>query len=85
MRRAVAVGLIVLAAVFAILYRVENSSEDHSYNAGATPPTYVHVTTGRQYEISTPGGVSAVIARGGNLSQLDCSYTASGGTSTSCC
>ncbi len=82
MRRVLAIGLIALAAVFAILYRVENSSEDHSYNAGATPPVYVHVTLGRQYEISTPGGVSTVIAHGGSLDQLNCSYTAAGGTST---
>jgi hypothetical protein len=80
-RGLLAIALIVLAAVFAVLYRVENSSEDHSYNSGATPPLTVHVTLGRQYEISTPGGPKALTARVG-AGSLNCNYTAVNGSST---
>jgi hypothetical protein len=80
-RSLLAIGLIVLAAVFAVLYRVENSSENHSYNSGATPPLTVHITLGRQYEISTPGGPKALSARVG-AGSLNCNYTAVNGTST---
>jgi hypothetical protein len=80
-RGLLAIGLIVLAAVFAVLYRVENSSEDHSYNSGATPPLTVHVTTGKQYEISTPGGPKALTARVGS-GALNCNYTPVNGNST---
>ena len=78
---AAAVVLLVLAALFAVLYRIENNREQHSYNAGATPPTNVHITIGQQYEISTPGGIKAVTARVGAAS-LNCNYTAVGGRST---
>ena len=57
---ALAIGLIALAAVFAVLYRIDNSREDHSYNAGATPPVNVRLTMGKTYEISTPGGPSGL-------------------------
>jgi hypothetical protein len=78
---AAAVALLVLAALFAVLYRLGNDREDHSYNPGATPPTNVHVTVGQLYEISTPGGVKAVIGRIG-AGDLNCNYTAVGGSST---
>jgi len=68
--------------VFAVLYKVGNSGEDHSYNDGGRPPTNVHVTLGRNYEISTPGGVPATIARDGNATTLNCNYTPVIGTST---
>jgi hypothetical protein len=80
-RGLLAIALVVLAAVFALLYRFENSRENHSYNSGATPPLTVHVTLGKQYEISTPGGPKALTARVGSGS-LNCNYTAVNGKST---
>ena len=45
--RAFAIVLLALAVLFAVLYRIENSREDHSYNSGATPPVNVHITAGQ--------------------------------------
>jgi hypothetical protein len=81
-RAAVAVALIALAVVFAVLYRIENSREDHSYNSGSPPPVNVKITLGQQYEVSTPGGMSRLIAQGGLPSALNCNYTPVDGTQT---
>jgi hypothetical protein len=81
-RAVVAVLLIALAVVFAVLYRIENSREDHSYNSGGPPPVNVKITLGKQYEISTPGGMSRLIAHGALPSALNCNYTPVDGTQT---
>jgi hypothetical protein len=78
----VAVVLIALAVVFAVLYRIENASENHSYNSGGAPPVDVKITLGKQYEISAPGGMSRLIAHGGLPSALNCNYTPVDGTQT---
>jgi hypothetical protein len=79
---ALAIALIALAALFAVLYRIDNSREDHSYNAGATPPANVRLTMGKTYEISTPGGPSGLAGRGVNAASLNCNYTPVVGSST---
>jgi hypothetical protein len=81
-RGGLAVVLVALAALFAVLYSIDNSRESHSYNRGATPPTTVHITSGRQYEISMPGGPSALTARVGATAALNCNYSQLGGSST---
>jgi hypothetical protein len=81
-RTALALLLIALAAVFAVLYRHENSGEDHSYNAGNPPPASVEITAGKQYEISTPGGMDTLLAGGGDPTKLNCNYTPLTGNST---
>jgi len=82
LKAVLAVGLIALAALFAVLYRIDNSREDHSYNAGATPPTTVRLTKGRTYEISTPGGRSTLAATGASAGALNCNYTTVRGAET---
>ncbi len=79
---ALAVALIVLGIVFAVLYRYENSRETHSYNDGGAAPVYVHLTDGKQYEISTPGGMDALTKAGSSASALNCSYTPQDGAAT---
>jgi hypothetical protein len=79
-RGVVAVISLVFAALFLLLYAVLNHTEDHSFNAHATPPTTVEVTAGQTYEISTPGGVVGLQHRGVSLSGLTCTYTQAGGT-----
>jgi hypothetical protein len=79
---ALAIGLIALAALFAVLYRLDNSRENHSYNAGATPPANVRLTMGKTYEISTPGGLPSLTDRGVNPASLNCNYTPVVGSST---
>jgi hypothetical protein len=73
--------LLGVGVVFAVLYVVFNGSEHHSFNAGALAPDTVHVTAGKTYEISTPGGVKAIAKRGGDPNTVSCSYTVSNGAS----
>ena len=82
-RGALAVILIVLGVLFAVLYRIDNSGENHSYSAGGKAPSYVQLTAGKQYEISARGGMKALIAAGGSAGSLNCSYTPSDGNTTS--
>jgi hypothetical protein len=78
-RGAIAVVLLVLAAVFFAGYLVFNGSEHHSFNAGATPPTTVHVTVDKTYEISTPGGIPSLLHRHLDPDAITCQYTSSDG------
>jgi hypothetical protein len=81
-RGALAVALIILGILFAVLYRYENSRENHSYNDGGAAPIYVHLTAGKQYEISTPGGMDALVKVGSSASALNCNYTPQDGPAT---
>jgi hypothetical protein len=74
--------LIILGILFAVLYRYENSRENHSYNDGGAAPIYVHLTAGKQYEISTPGGMDALAKVGSSASALNCNYTPQDGPAT---
>ncbi len=79
-RGIVAVISLVFGVVFLLLYAVLNHTENHSFNANATPPLNVAVTAGHTYEISTPGGIVGLLHRGASLSELSCTYTEPGGT-----
>jgi len=74
-----AVLLLALGIIFAALYRVENSREHHSYNAGAQAPFAVQVTGGKQYEISTPGGVKRLAKHGIAGGNVTCTYQTGAG------
>lgn len=74
-RGAVAVVALLAAALFGGLYRVSDSLEKHSYNAGAVPPETVELTKGHQYEISVPGGRKALASRGILTSAGRCTLT----------
>lgn len=81
-RGALAVLLLALGLMFAVFYRIADGSEHHSYNSGALAPTTVHVTAGRQYEISVSGGVKAVQAHVDPAS-ITCTYRLGGGAQAS--
>lgn len=72
-RGVLAVVLLLAAVLLAGLYRVSDGLEKHSYNAGATPPQTVHVTSGRQYQISRPGGRTELQQRGISTTAAQCS------------
>jgi hypothetical protein len=78
-----AVTLLVLGVVFGALYHVENGREHHSYNAGAKAPDLVRVTLGKQYEVSTPGGIDALIHHGVSIDSISCTYSQAGTGSSS--
>jgi hypothetical protein len=75
---AAAIVLLALGVVFAVLYRVENGAEHHSYNAGARAANTVHVTLGQQYEISTPGGINTLLDHGVSIDKFTCSFAQAG-------
>ena len=68
-------ALLLLSVVFAVSYRIADGAEHHSYNVGALAPDMVHVTSGHQYEISIPGGVSVLNRRGVDVDSLTCTYS----------
>jgi hypothetical protein len=69
-----AVVLLVLAVVAFGGYLALDGSEHHSFNAGAAAPSTVHVTQGKQYEISTPGGLKGLADRGIDAAAVACTY-----------
>ena len=71
--------LLIAAVVFFIVYRLLDGSEHHSFNSGARPPATVHVTEGQQYEISTPGGLTALAHQGLDAAAISCTYSQGGG------
>jgi hypothetical protein len=77
-RGLIAVVLLAAGVLCAVLYAIANSHENHSFNSGATPPRQVQITAGRQYEISTPGGIDALHKKGLDQSTLRCSYATVG-------
>jgi len=70
-----AVLLLALGVSFAVLYRITDNAEHHSFNAGAKAPDSVHVTAGKQYEISTPGGVKRLAGNGIAGGAVTCTYS----------
>jgi len=77
-RGPIAVVLLLAGVLFAGLYRVADGIEKHSYNSGAVPPQTVQLTSGRQYEISVPGGRKALETRGIAVTASQCSLTPDG-------
>ncbi len=70
--------LLACAVVFGVSYRIADRSENHSYNAGATPHFPVHVTLGKQYELSTPGGLDALNRQGIVAGSVACTWSGGG-------
>jgi hypothetical protein len=77
-RPALAAFLLLGGVLFGVFYRVADSSEHHSYNSGALSRFPVHLTLGRQYELSTPGGVEALKKRGISPAAVACTWTSDG-------
>ncbi len=72
---ALAVLLLALGVVFALLYHAKNNEEHHSFNAGARAAYSVHLTKGKQYELSTPGGVKRLDSEGIVVGSVGCTYS----------
>jgi len=77
-RAALAVVLLGAGVIFGVFYRIADGRENHSYNRGATPHFPVHVTLGKQYELSTPGGGSALVRQGLLVSTIRCTWSGNG-------
>jgi hypothetical protein len=78
-RGTIGLAFLVLGLILFAGYLVFNGGEHHSFNAGATPPTTVHVTGGKTYEISTPGGIPALLHRHLDPNAITCEYTSADG------
>jgi len=64
-RSAVAGAVLLLLGILLLaLWRVVGHGEKQPWVSGATPPSSVHVTAGKQYRLAVHGGVSTVLARG---------------------
>ena len=81
-RNALAVLLLASGVLFGVFYRFADNAENHSYNAGAQPHFPVHVTLGKQYELSTPGGSDALLKREVIVSGIQCTFGQDGSSST---
>jgi hypothetical protein len=73
--------VVLVAMIFFGASRLLAGSQRHAYDPHATPPPTYRLTAGRQYQLSTIGGVrqltsSGVVATGSNLS---CAATADSG------
>ncbi|HEX4729199.1 MAG TPA: hypothetical protein VH298_15445 [Jatrophihabitans sp.] len=76
-RLATGVVLIMLAVLVYAVSRFLASGQEHSYDAGASPPTTVRLIAGKQYQLSTPVGVSTLRNRG-QLDALSCYWSEDG-------
>jgi hypothetical protein len=74
--------LLLLGILFVVLWSIQDGSEHHSFNSGATPPASVHITAGKQYEISTPGGIKRLDDAGIVLGTTQCTYATPGAGNT---
>lgn len=77
-RAAVAAALLLLGVGLAAAYRVISGTEHQAFSIGAVPPASSHVTEGKTYQLSIPGGVSALKKRGLNVSTPQCEWSADG-------
>lgn len=76
-RLAIGVMLMLAAAVLFAASRLVASGQLHSYDPGATPAASVQLTAGKQYQLSSPAGVSA-LQKAGLLTSLACSWSTDG-------
>ena len=60
------------------LYRVLSGTEHTAYAAGGVPPATAHVTEGKTYGLSVPGGVSTLRKRGADVNSPECQWSAAG-------
>lgn len=77
------VGGLVLSLGFVALAasNVTSRAQHHAYDAGAQPPASVHLTAGKHYQLSSPGGVQPLVNAGvlaANVN-LTCVATPTGG------
>jgi len=77
----VAVLLLVAAVLFAGVHRVADGSEHHSYNSGSQPASAYQLTAGRQYRLSTRGGLDDLVKRGVNVTSPQCTWSTDTSTS----
>jgi len=83
-RRAIAATVLVLLGLaFAATYRIVSGTEHQSFAAGALPPDSSHVTAGKTYQLSVPGGVTTLKARGANVAAPECEWSDGGSASQS--
>jgi hypothetical protein len=80
-RAVVAVLLMVAGLVLTGAFRVISGTEHQAFSVGAVPPSSVHVTAGKTYQLSVPGGVGALARRGADVGSGVCEWTAPGGAS----
>jgi len=80
-RAAVATGLIIAAVLLGALYRIISGTEHHAFAQGAVAPNTSHVTRGQSYTLSAAGGVTALKARGVDVSTAQCEWS-TGGTAS---
>jgi hypothetical protein len=80
-RAAAATGLIIAGLLLAALYRIVSSSEHHSFSAGPVAPNTAHVTQGKQYTLSTPGGVKRLKQHGIEVTTPQCEWSVGGSAS----
>jgi hypothetical protein len=77
-RAAVATGLIIAALLFGALYRIVSGTEHHAFSPGAVAPNSAHVTAGKNYMLSAPGGVKDLLARGVDVGTPQCEWSVGG-------
>lgn len=83
-RRLVAgVLLLVLAVLVWAGHVFVAAGGGHSWDAGSQPPATVHLTAGRNYTLSTSGGLGALVAgKASTEPSVRCTYSAAGRAST---
>jgi hypothetical protein len=59
-------------------YRVLSGAERQSYSAGALAAATYHVTAGKTYELSVPGGVAALKKSGADIATAQCEWSSAG-------
>jgi hypothetical protein len=80
-KAAAATALIIAALLFGALYRIVSGTEHHAYSPGAVAPSTVHLTAGKNYMLSAPGGVKDLLARGVDVGTPQCEWSVGGGGS----
>ena len=78
---AAAAGFIVAALLFGALYRIVGGTERHAFSPGAVAPSTVHVTIGKSYLLSVPGGVKDLQGRGIDVATPQCEWSVGGAAS----
>lgn len=76
-KAAVAVVLVAIGLFCCGMFRVLSQSEHKSYASGSAPQT-VHLTSGTQYILSTRGGTKALLDRGVDVTNPNCTWSVGG-------
>jgi hypothetical protein len=78
---AAATGFIIAALLFGALYRIVSGTEHHAFAPGAVAPSAVHLTAGKNYMLSVPGGVKDLQARHIDVATPQCEWSVGGAAS----